>query len=176
MVNYQQDAQRTCASLGSEKLDLAHMVLGIVSEQEEFLKAVVLEDMINQREELADMCWYVANYCTFRGYNFQNIVENCINIQQEEWEQEVSAMDVFVSKLADYVKKYIAYNKPIDRESEENVLRGIIFSITLEDCEFSFDKDLERNINKLKLRFPDKFTEYNALNRDLDGEREILEG
>jgi NTP pyrophosphatase (non-canonical NTP hydrolase) len=176
MANYQKDAQRTCASLGSEKLDLAHMVLGIVSEQEEFLKAVVLEDEVNQREELADMCWYVTNYCTFRGYNFQNIVENCMNVQQEEWEQEVSAMDVFVSKLADYVKKYIAYNKPIDRESEENVLRGIIFSIILENCGFSFDKDLERNINKLKLRFPDKFTEYDALNRDLDGERKILEG
>jgi hypothetical protein len=45
-----------------------------------------------------------------------------------------------------------------------------------EDCGFDFADDLERNINKLKLRFPDKFTEEKALNRDLDGERKILEG
>lgn len=32
------------------------------------------------------------------------------------------------------------------------------------------------NIDKLRGRYPDKFTEYDALNRDLVGEREILEG
>lgn len=32
------------------------------------------------------------------------------------------------------------------------------------------------NISKLRGRYPDKFTEYDAMNRDLAGEREILEG
>jgi NTP pyrophosphatase (non-canonical NTP hydrolase) len=175
MINYQENAQRTCASLGSEKLDLAHMVLGIVSEQEEFLKAVVLEDNVNMREELADMCWYVANYCTFRGYNFAKLIDYSFDFE-EEWESQVSTFDVYSSKLADYVKKYIAYGKEIDRNLEVKALKGILYSLTIEDCGFDFTDDLERNINKLKLRFPDKFTEYNALNRDLDGERKILEG
>ena len=34
---------------------------------------------------------------------------------------------------------------------------------------------LEKNIDKLRARYPEKFTEYHALNRDLDKEREILE-
>jgi len=32
------------------------------------------------------------------------------------------------------------------------------------------------NIDKLKARYPEKFTTENAMNRDLDAEREILEG
>lgn len=41
---------------------------------------------------------------------------------------------------------------------------------------FSFDTCQRRNIAKLRKRFPDKFTEHDALNRDLFGERAILEG
>ena len=35
----------------------------------------------------------------------------------------------------------------------------------------NFEECLDLNINKLKIRFPDKFTEENALNRDLVSER-----
>src|SRR5262249_14290914 len=39
-----------------------------------------------------------------------------------------------------------------------------------------FDTLQRQNIAKLKARFPDKFTESAANNRDLEKEREILEG
>lgn len=39
----------------------------------------------------------------------------------------------------------------------------------------SFDEIQRRNIAKLRHRFPQKFTEYDANNRDLFGERKILE-
>jgi hypothetical protein len=35
---------------------------------------------------------------------------------------------------------------------------------------------LQTNIDKLKARYPEKFTENDALNRDLNKERNILEG
>jgi NTP pyrophosphatase (non-canonical NTP hydrolase) len=38
-----------------------------------------------------------------------------------------------------------------------------------------WDDDLETNIAKLKKRFPNKFTNEDAINRDTDAEREILE-
>lgn len=41
---------------------------------------------------------------------------------------------------------------------------------------FEVDEANERVINKLMKRFPDKFCEGHAKNRDLDSEREILEG
>lgn len=39
----------------------------------------------------------------------------------------------------------------------------------------TFTEEQRRNIAKLRHRFPDRFTEYDANNRDLFGEREILE-
>lgn len=177
LENYQQQAKRTCASLGSYKLDLAHMVLGIVSEHEEYLKALVEGDAINQKEELADICWYVANYCEIRGYEFYNILKNNKNLfePKEDWINKVSFFDVYVSKLADYVKKFIAYGKEIDKVKEVEALSAILYSITLEECYFNFERDLDKNIKKLQARFPEKFTEEKALNRDLKTERKILE-
>jgi NTP pyrophosphatase (non-canonical NTP hydrolase) len=40
---------------------------------------------------------------------------------------------------------------------------------------FSWGTDEVVNIEKLRKRFPDKFTEYDANTRDLDGERKVLE-
>lgn len=41
--------------------------------------------------------------------------------------------------------------------------------------EGTWDEDLEKNIAKLKARYPEKFTKKNAIIRDLDKERKILE-
>lgn len=41
---------------------------------------------------------------------------------------------------------------------------------------FSFEELMETNIAKLKARFPEKFNEHDANNRDLDNERNVLEG
>lgn len=42
--------------------------------------------------------------------------------------------------------------------------------------QFGWGDDEQVNIAKLRARFPDKFTEADAINRDLDAERAILEG
>lgn len=43
------------------------------------------------------------------------------------------------------------------------------------ELDTDFDEVATININKLKARFPEKFTQDNAYNRDLGAEREILE-
>lgn len=43
------------------------------------------------------------------------------------------------------------------------------------ELDTDFPEVAATNINKLKARFPEKFTQDNAYNRDLDTEREILE-
>lgn len=40
---------------------------------------------------------------------------------------------------------------------------------------FTFEEVQQININKLRARFPDKFTEYDAQNRNLGAERKVLE-
>lgn len=41
---------------------------------------------------------------------------------------------------------------------------------------FTIEECMETNIAKLRKRFGEKFTEYDANNRDLNAEREVLEG
>lgn len=174
---YQEDAKRTCADLGDLKLNLSHMALGIISELEEYTKAMVEDDMVNAREELADMCWYLANYCNFRGFDLEDVIgnPNSLSFDLQKWEEEVSLLLVFSSRLSDYVKKYIAYNKPLNEELEKKAIEAIAYSLTLEADYFDFEVDLKKNIDKLKQRYPEKFTEEKALNRDLKAERLILE-
>ena len=80
---YQVEASRTCSDLG-EKLNLAHMVLGICSEEEELYRAFVKNDLVNIQEEQADKFWYLANYCNFRNYNLQELYEDMSNFEKED--------------------------------------------------------------------------------------------
>lgn len=178
LKDYQREAKRTCVSLGNDKLDLAHMVLGICSENEELCRAFVKNDLVNIQEEIADKFWYLANYCNFRNYDLQELYNDRFDFTQEDWEENCAVGEIKLSKLQDYVKKYIAYNKPLDEFEEKDAIKGILYELQ-NDCDFNnidLFEGLKRNINKLKARFPDKFTEEAALNRDLEKERKILEG
>ena len=174
---YQQQAKRTVAELGSLGANLSHMVLGIISEQEEFLKALVENDKVNIIEESADAIWYIANYCNFRDFDLQEIYDTKEDTIIEAWETEVSGYEVQISKLADYVKKFIAYGKPLNSKDEINCLKILLDIICGDIIELNgnVEKALQNNIDKLKVRFPDKLTEQNALNRNLEEERKELE-
>ena len=154
--DYQEQAKRTCPTLGSEKLDLAHMVLGIHSEYNEWVNAT---DAVNESEELADMLWYLANYCTFRNYSFERLfdVELPNNLK----------LTFNSSKLQDLVKKYIAYNKEISISDESALLENLAFNIKNLYRRTDIHQSLQNNIDKLKIRFPEKFTEELAKNRYL---------
>lgn len=49
-------------------------------------------------------------------------------------------------------------------------------ALVLRACGYTLEQAMERNIEKLRKRYPEKFTAEAALNRDLDGERAVLEG
>lgn len=83
-----------------------------------------------------------------------------------------------VGELQDAVKKHLIYSKPLDMV---NVMEecGDLFwylALTLDAAGFTISECMERNIEKLRARFPDKFTSELANNRDLDAERAALEG
>lgn len=81
-------------------------------------------------------------------------------------------------ELLDAYKKHFAYGKELDTVNVEEEIADIIWYVSnlcrLKNIDF--EKALQRNIDKLKARFPEKFNQENALNRDLDVERKILEG
>jgi NTP pyrophosphatase (non-canonical NTP hydrolase) len=82
-----------------------------------------------------------------------------------------------IGELADIFKKNLAYKKEIDWINVKEEV-GDLMWYTANFCkanEFDLEKILETNIDKLIARYPEKFTEEKANNRDLDAEREVLE-
>lgn len=80
------------------------------------------------------------------------------------------------AEMADVIKKNHAYGKPIDIVNLKEELGDVLWYIPLL-CR-ALDTDMETiaeaNIEKLKIRYPDKFTSNKALNRDLKAERALL--
>lgn len=82
-------------------------------------------------------------------------------------------------ELMDAVKKHLIYGANIDVVNVKEELGDLMWYIAILLREFggegTFEEILNTNIKKLKLRYPEKFTNEQALNRNLDGERKILE-
>jgi uncharacterized protein YabN with tetrapyrrole methylase and pyrophosphatase domain len=81
------------------------------------------------------------------------------------------------SELLDAVKKFVIYEKPIDIVNIKEEVGDVLWYLAL-ICKwsgFSFEEAMEVNIQKLKTRYPNKFTNDAALNRNIEMERLILE-
>jgi NTP pyrophosphatase (non-canonical NTP hydrolase) len=82
-----------------------------------------------------------------------------------------------VGELADCFKKNMAYGKEMDWTNVKEEIGDLMFYIAglCSINNFNLELILENNVNKLKVRYPDKFKPEYALNRDLETERKVLE-
>jgi len=80
-------------------------------------------------------------------------------------------------ELLDMLKKHIFYKKPLDTVNAIEELGDICWymALALKTLGTTFEDIMERNIKKLTARYPNKFTSEDAINRDLETERTILE-
>jgi NTP pyrophosphatase (non-canonical NTP hydrolase) len=80
------------------------------------------------------------------------------------------------------VKAHIFYGKKIDWINLGEEIGDMMWYIAMlsrviqKKTGLTLEDWMLRNIDKLKARFPDKFKELAAVNRDLDVERKALEG
>jgi NTP pyrophosphatase (non-canonical NTP hydrolase) len=81
------------------------------------------------------------------------------------------------AELSDVFKKFIAYEKPIDWVNVKEELGDLMWYVSNMCNVNGWDlRDImATNISKLQARYPEKFTNENAINRDLETERKILE-
>jgi NTP pyrophosphatase (non-canonical NTP hydrolase) len=80
-------------------------------------------------------------------------------------------------ELLDAYKKRYAYNKPLDAVNIGEEIGDVLW-YTINLCRMlnlNPEEIMYKNILKLRQRYPEKFTEENAINRNLDKERKILE-
>lgn len=90
----------------------------------------------------------------------------------------IIGMATEAGELLDAMKKTLFYGKPLDRTNIIEEIGDIYYyaQVTLDELGVTPAEVKERNINKLRARYPDKFTTEAALCRDLDAERKVLEG
>ncbi len=80
-------------------------------------------------------------------------------------------------EFVDMLKKHIFYGKPIDYVNAKEEIGDTLWytALAIDVLETTMNEVMTVNIDKLKARYPEKFTEFNAENRDLVTERKILE-
>lgn len=167
--NYQEAATRTRSQLGSKSSDSAHMCLGIVGEFSEFSQAIENGDVPNIKEEGGDIAWYIAGECDIHGISFQELAEEVESIELDSYDKE----EEDIADYVDFVKRQFAYGKECDVVKLRQFLRFFLYVVNshcLIDAQTSLVDILQINVNKLFVRYGEKFSNFNALNRDLDAE------
>ena len=101
-----------------------------------------------------------------------------LNTQQENLEHMMYGLASEVGELMSMLKGHYVYKKPFDIinfiEELGDVAWYLVGACTI--MGISSEEVFDKNIDKLRARYPEKFTEYDALNRDLNKERKVLEG
>lgn len=81
------------------------------------------------------------------------------------------------AELLDMLKKHIFYGKPFDTVNALEELGDSCWyqALAIDVLQTTLEEIQKMNIEKLRERFPEKFTESHAIDRDTAKEREILE-
>jgi NTP pyrophosphatase (non-canonical NTP hydrolase) len=182
---YQGLAARTCPNLPGEHENERHMNLGVITEIGEVLdifkknlaygKAI---DVVNLGEELADISWYIVNKCRFQEIS----LEDAFNTVKAEVKDLLDTQMFSEEGLSKELKTKAlmhpllqAYCGPTNSIFSAPIVQLAILANIAEWFELDFFQCLTNNIDKLKVRYPEKFTEEAALNRNLEAERTELE-
>ena len=191
LEEYRLLAARTLPDLGSIGNNLLHMEAGIagefLGETVDILKKTFAYkkplDKVHLGEELADTVWYCAGVETI---NKLPEMEMCFD------EESLAIIETIKNQTITYVKESVEIRKSsieteclgvilANKRAVDSTNRGAILAIIgicmgiCEVLEIDFWQALTNNISKLQVRYPEKFTEEAALNRDLAAERAELE-
>lgn len=81
------------------------------------------------------------------------------------------------SEFTDALKKSLFYGKTLDVTNLKEELGDLLWyvAIAMDELDTDFETEMNRVINKLKVRYPEKFTNEAAENRNLTAERKVLE-
>ena len=154
LQNYQKLTSRTNTDLGSKAINASHMMLGIVGEWGEAEREFYTINMDSTDNEVGlavdeqiDVVWYCSELA-----NLYNIKLNPISHSGDITES--------ITRLAEGIKKYLAYSKELQPSFVEDKLNYIVgfCKFRVKQLGYSFEAGLDRNIAKLQKRFPDSFS------------------
>lgn len=189
---YSEFAKRTLRKKDSKIENDFHMYSGMLTELGEFLDPLKKYiaygkeiDFTNLKEELGDHCWYIACKMVMDAENNQvserlfdltdrTILANLENSPTKEvpkWNSKSWRKEKRRKEKEECLTFLIGISKSLNYDSTD-------LSYILMVCKmfkFDFFEILTLNIEKLSKRYKEKFTEKEALSRNLEEERKALE-
>ncbi len=181
LEQYKKECTRTIKVLPTLEENMLHVAYGISTEVGELHDIYKKElaygkqiDIVNLKEELGDILWYVLNGLTFCEITDSNVIEIQQEIDSHENDTELLTCIQYLSESSCNIMSNLYQ---VDKNDIKYRFSGVLFNV-LSICQcykFDIEEIMDMNINKLKKRFPEKFTQEAALNRNLDEERKILE-
>lgn len=185
--NFIKDSARTVSNqfhINTEgKQNLLHAAIGLATEANELSQAVnhlgEIKDKINMAEEIGDLWWYWALIVRELYWDVGVLPGSFVpDHTGASTLQLVNAVNNSAIDFLDYIGKKVAfYGKPISASVIEQKLLPLISAsqVLAERCGYTTENCMERVVEKLKVRYPEKFTLELAENRDLGAERKVLE-
>lgn len=167
---------------------LLHGAIGLASELAEISEMAAGDreeiDAVNLKEESGDLFWYMGIMIDELQLDPQEILGHASVLDRKNYEykrslllEEIGNMTVSIGISIDLLKKSLMYGKELNVEALAKQLKNVAAAVEfcLNSYGFTGDQARERNIEKLRARYGDKFTEAAALERNLTVERDILE-
>lgn len=162
--------QRWCAQSQSFDRRLAHATLGIVTETAELLAALCLKDVLDHvhfLDELGDIAWYAAlGMDALTVQDFQRVPSGL------GLAKTAARLSVAAGALCDTLKTAQFYGRT-QSHAQAVVRLGEIWNLLhdlAEHADSNLSEVMERNLNKLKVRYPKSFTKFLAAHRHLAAE------
>ena len=184
-------AMRTCKSLPTAD-HINHMCLGIVGEMGELVDAIKKAyvygkgiDQTNIVEEIGDVSWYTAglvqHFPTLADWMDSDELKQSVNYEKLEVARKNVTRAILLNamstaNLAVDLMMFADNDNLQDTDAEEVVKTlGTSLFATAVLLDVDLAEAFEVNIAKLAKRYGDKYSDYAAINRDIDAERAVLE-
>ena len=148
-----------------------HAIYGLVSEITEFMDAETRDERI---KELGDICWFSSELCDVEGWAIEKIVDGAIPVFDNIMLVQCSVEEIDTGMILAAGSICSAYQKTYQghelvHEYVEFAIRDILAyamasakNLAVED---GINGIMAANIEKLRRRYPDGFSEEHSVNR-----------
>lgn len=144
-----------------------HLVMGIVGEFLSEVAPVLSSSLVNKgtlEEELGDMCFYVGCYCHNEDIEFRaspTVPED--------------SLGKVIGNLIEMHKKNYAYGKELKHLTKpiQDIIYWIFYIANKYDI--NIEEMLYKNIEKLRIRYPEGFEDIRAIEKNVDEESKVFE-
>jgi NTP pyrophosphatase (non-canonical NTP hydrolase) len=168
---FKESARTSSVEPDSISMKILHGAMGICTEVIEFHKSYEEGDEKNCEQELGDIFWYIAETC--RGINV-NLLD--LDFHGDVSMDSIAAILEVSGNILDQAKRITFYKAHIDSEIISELLSCLCTELNalIEDNGYDLEDILDKNIKKLRIRFPNKFSCDAAINRNVEKEEKVF--